>query len=1214
LKKATRSAKLLVLGRQGLAASSLAVQFPELVSFDVDEEPGHEKAIATTIKHKVLSLCKKWRSPQLSSIITEKLTLTANGMYLLPMMTIKSLTKTNPTLANIERVLNKLPDDLMSAYRQVLDRIQECDRHLAGSVLLWVTFATRPMSLEELSSAVAVNDCIMDCHDLKMNTSINILSSPGVLELLGPVLKVSEARTRSVVSLAHHSAREFLLSVDLRCGPPSWLLKSFCGSGGTETPESVEELRSQSNRQLANRCFRYYALVLQPGCISQQELSTKARLTASRTSYLSYSDLRQAAIGNEDTKIYDTICELTQVTSRIDPVRVPQPRDYLEPFGRPFSSRHEGSVDKEYRFTLPQELMRTGSGGSISRNQLVKAIQQFPALRYCIENLPEHARSVTPSNMLFHKSLAAFLHSKIGAGWIENFWRVRDPGQLYGKQPAIHFASVLALAPEIMALLASGRSADERDQYGNTALDAATSTGCVDIIRLLLETGKADLHANQMLSLPPDDSRVLEERRDVLQRSNVLHTAACYGHKEAAIYLLGAGSNPLDLDKDGLTPVDIAVSIKNGPLVKLLMDKPSVWEAVSFAVQRGRVETLKWLVEEEHVDPFGCFRTSEGTVIRNDRTDPLRVAIRHNQTPCARYLSTLIRPGEECIQDAYYYAARNGTTEILQFLITNSMVDINLVDGDGRSALHHACLEGKVAAVSLLIRAGIDTGLTDCNGYTALELLLAGEDMRCSYEQQKELMSLFREPWLREKPPIRGGNLLHLALELGPRKRSEDDALIEADNYEFIEMLLDWGLDPLERDSLGRTILHAAATGTNPLLVKVLDICDLVTAQGNLGQTPLHTLLRSGRPLPPGSIQALIERMPSLEVRDNNGRTPVHDAVMHCQTEVLDMLLERGQAVNLQDNEGMAPVHVLSGCSASWSWETVSKLRRLLQSGADLQLGDNKGRTALDIVISEATKDNFWRYPKGLLTVLVENGPALSTTSHDKMTMGELFQKLVTSCFKSFPDQKRTADAGLVLASLYSAQPNTSTKSTAELAANISPEIDPAILLPDFQKADPFSQVRMLTFLAEHGASDSCLLYYFNFLDNNGQRTPENGKFAAQFERFPGERRLSFLLAAQRGEIITPADKRKAIFRAATRGDVRALQTYTEDMKWNVTATVDAGNRTVLSLASEEGRVDVVRYLLEKGAPTEARDNYGRTALYLLGGERGEGGCGQAAG
>jgi ankyrin repeat protein len=430
----------------------------------------------------------------------------------------------------------------------------------------------------------------------------------------------------------------------------------------------------------------------------------------------------------------------------------------------------------------------------------------------------------------------------------------------------MHFASALALIPEIKSLLASGVSANERGHYGNTALDVAVSTGDVDTIRVLYKTGQADLHARQMASVMPVIAVLQREK----QKNHVLHTAAWYRHKEATVYLLNAGSKPLIPDKDGRTALDIAVNAGNGPLAEILMDKPSTREVVSFAAQRGRLETLKWLVESEHIDLSDSF------------TDPLDVAIQYDQAPCVRYLSTMFHRDDRYLQNVYHLAVKHGSIGVLvDFVITRRVVDIKLADNEGRSALHNACLNGKVEAASFLIGAGIDTALTDSNGYTALELLLAEEVIACTHKQQADIMTAFRDPQIRKKPPPKGGNLLHLALEFGRRRPRMYYWHPEPDNYIFIDILLGWGLDSLERDSSGRTILHAAATRANSLLDTVLGICDLANAQDHQGQTPLHTLLKGNRQIPKGIIQSLLAKMPSLELQDHNGRTVVHHAVLH---------------------------------------------------------------------------------------------------------------------------------------------------------------------------------------------------------------------------------------------------------------------------------------------------------------------------------------------
>ncbi|RYP53829.1 hypothetical protein DL768_001280 [Monosporascus sp. mg162] len=521
--------------------------FPKLMSFDLDDQIQHDVGIRTAIKQKVAELCRKRDCPQLADTITEKLSPTAKGMYLLPMMAVSSLMKVHATPRNIMKELHRFPEDLMIAYRQALDKVKEDDRQLAASLLLLVVFTTRSLSIRELSSVVALDDTVETGWDLKMNTSVDLLGTAGVVELLGPILKVSKSEGNSFVSLIHHSTREFLLRFDRTADNPNF------------DPSDPEDQWSE------------------------QEDPDRGSRTRTRTPMA-------------------TMPTLIGVPPEPLTLQYPSPCSSISP--ERWRSWHQSHEAMAYKFTLPSELARDQDKDSEARILLGDDVfEEFPALRYCIENLPEHVRLVESSNIPFHKSFAAFLHSKLGANWIDSFWAIRDPEQAYGRQPAAHFASALGLEPEIKSLLASGISVDDRDQYGNTALDVATSTGIVDTIRLLYEIGQADIHARQMASFDPQDP--------IFQRyNNVLHTAVWYGHKDATVYLLGAGAKMLVPDLKGLTALDIAVNSGNSPFVKLLVDKPSTLDVVHFAAKRGRLETLKWLIERENVDP--CIKGWQG--------------------------------------------------------------------------------------------------------------------------------------------------------------------------------------------------------------------------------------------------------------------------------------------------------------------------------------------------------------------------------------------------------------------------------------------------------------------------------------------------------------------------------------------------------------------------------------------------------------------------
>lgn len=330
-----------------------------------------------------------------------------------------------------------------------------------------------------------------------------------------------------------------------------------------------------------------------------------------------------------------------------------------------------------------------------------------------------------------------------GVDWIDSFWAIRDREQDYGRQSALHFASILRLLPEVKSILASGVHVDARDQYGSTALDVATSTGDVDNIRVIYEDGKADLHARQMTSLTPDDAVLI-------QQNHVLHTAASYGHKEAIVYLLSAGAETLVPDSSGMMALDIVVDAKNRSLIKILMNKQSIGEVIYSTTERGRLQTLKWLVEVEGLDVSQCHEHHEGVIYRGARrgefVNTLEVAIINNQVSCAQYLSTVIKVNPEYRRSAYFTAAVNGSVGLVDDLIARRLVDINAVDADGRTALHHAFLAGRVAVVSFLVQTGIDTAIAKKFSCTALELLLSGEDMKCSYDDQREILANLKGP------------------------------------------------------------------------------------------------------------------------------------------------------------------------------------------------------------------------------------------------------------------------------------------------------------------------------------------------------------------------------------------------------------------------------------------------------------------------------------
>lgn len=105
--------------------------------------------------------------------------------------------------------LTHVPEGLNELYASMLDRIPVPDRTIAREVLLWLSFAVRPMTLVELSEAA-----ILDESDTTLTQDSRLPNPKVVLEICHGFLEYDAATGK--VKLAHASVREYLLSDSLR--------------------------------------------------------------------------------------------------------------------------------------------------------------------------------------------------------------------------------------------------------------------------------------------------------------------------------------------------------------------------------------------------------------------------------------------------------------------------------------------------------------------------------------------------------------------------------------------------------------------------------------------------------------------------------------------------------------------------------------------------------------------------------------------------------------------------------------------------------------------------------------------------------------------------------------------------------------------------------------------------------------------------------------
>jgi ankyrin repeat protein len=109
-----------------------------------------------------------------------------------------------------------------------------------------------------------------------------------------------------------------------------------------------------------------------------------------------------------------------------------------------------------------------------------------------------------------------------------------------------------------------------------------------------------------------------------------------------------------------------------------------------------------------------------------------------------------------------------------------------------------------------------------------------------------------------------------------------------------------------------------------------------VNTKDNQGKTPLH--MAGSKEM----ASLLIAKGADVNAKDNQGQTPLHFAYSNSK-EVASLLIAKGADVNALDNQGKTPMH-----SAVEKYAKKDLVELLIAKGADVNAKDNQGKTPLD--------------------------------------------------------------------------------------------------------------------------------------------------------------------------------------------------------------------------------------------------------------------------
>ncbi|XP_023311846.1 uncharacterized protein LOC108905886 [Anoplophora glabripennis] len=345
------------------------------------------------------------------------------------------------------------------------------------------------------------------------------------------------------------------------------------------------------------------------------------------------------------------------------------------------------------------------------------------------------------------------------------------------------------------------------------------------------------------------------------------------------------------------------------------------------------------------------------------------------------------------------------------------------------------------------------------------------------------------------------------------------------------------------------------------LVLKSVDFKIITGKDINVGDWRVKVKLKKSNAL--NDLQVLT-RKAGVNVKDENGDTPLHHAVKRGHWEMTKYLIEQGADVNIRNHDRSTALHFAA------SLGHLEIVKYLVGLGVDVGIRDNYGRTALHLAAQRSELD--------VIKYFVKDDTDLSIKDRRESTALHFATGWKYRTMFYLQEVNITVDS--VNADVQRNELNTE-KYLAESGVEVVKDDKGSTAL---HLASEWGKLNIAKYLVERGVdvndrtSDGRTALHFAALWNKLDIVEDLVEKGANVNLIDSEEHTPLHFAVKGGKL----DAVKYL--AEHGGDVNAR---------------DVDDRTPFHFAAEEGKLDIVGYLVECGVNVNDRDRRGRTALHF---------------